>query len=335
MKLTKKDTKLLHQLSLHSRATLKELSSSSGYSQETVQKKLKEFLQTSLLFAYSTHINISKIYNLQEYIGFINTQATSQETIQTLLHFLKTSKFTSWIGRGIGAYDIKIAVYVQNSKQIHEFEQELYSQFSNIIISIEWNQIIDKYKNTTTSIISYCLEDLPQPPPISKVRTTQHTRNEQTPFQLHPLQTQILYALSDNSRISLQELSATLNTTIENIHYHYKQLLKHNIIERFSICVNTTYFHKNSTIVLFKIRSSHIENIIQKIQHQPSVTSVLHVIGAYNIQVTMIHSSPQLLFDEIQNLQNIFYQEILEIQYFFIHSFEKFPKLPSILLEHS
>lgn len=325
MNLVKKEIKLLHALAQNSRASIKELSEKSGYSQESVQKKIEEFQTNTIIKSYSTIININQVFNLQEYLGYITLNSATQQIIQELLTYLQSSKFTSWIGRGIGLYDIKISLYIQHLEQIQLFEQELYSQFPTLIQSIEWNQIISKHKNSSNSIISKCLEEQTLKENIKSVKKIPQNS------QLHPMQIQILYELSDNSRISLQELSVKLNTTIENIHYHFKRLQKSNTIKQFSITLDTSYFKQHATILLLKIHSSNTQNIIDKLLSRKNITSIIHVIGQYNIQITLLHNSMQTMFEEIASMQDEFSQDILQTQYFFIHSFYKYPKLPEII----
>ena len=328
MKISKKDTKLLHALAQNSRATFKELSEKSGYSQESVQKKIEEFQTNNIIKSYSTIVNINSVFNLQEYLGYITLNSATHNIIQKLLIYLQSSEFTSWIGRGIGLYDIKISIYIKDLEQIQFFEEELYSQFPTLIQSIEWNQIISKYKNSSNSIISNCLEEQTLKENINSIK------KETLNLQLHPVQIQILYELSNNSRISLQELSQKLNTTIENIHYHLKKLQKSNSIKQFSITLNTSYFKQHATIVLLKIHSSNTQNIIEKLLTRKNITSIIHVIGQYNIQITMLHNSMQTMFEEIESIKNEFSQDILQTQYIFIHSFYKYPKLPEIIFKN-
>ncbi|MFP4401970.1 MAG: Lrp/AsnC family transcriptional regulator [Candidatus Nanoarchaeia archaeon] len=347
MKLNKKDSKLLYALAQNSRSNLKQLAQISQFSQESVQKKIIQFKQQNIILSYSTPINIAQTFGLQEYIAFLSLAPTSSNKYNQLIHYLEHSQYTSWIGKGIGVYDIKLSVYIQHTEQLSEFEQEIHSNFSTLIHTIEWNQLIKKYKNSSSSIISNCLNDSnnqtinntlskniqKHTTPQSSSQLSSQSLNMQKLQKLQKIQKQILYELSDNSRITLQELSTKLNTTIENIHYHVKKLQQLQVITHFTITLNTTYFEQYATILLLKIHSSNLHAIIQELLTHTNITSIIEVIGTYNLHITFLHNSIHNIYEEINSIISKYYNEIISSHHFFTHSFYKYPKLPSIILQ--
>ena len=334
MKFTQKEVSLFKALLENSRATCKELSKKSLLTPETVSQKVRYFKDEGIIKAYRTQINLEML-GLHEYICFIKTQARNHKTLEKLQTFLINSKYTSWIGKGIGNYDFKVSLFVRTNFDVKEFEKELYHYFNSVIAKIELNQVLSKKKNPHSNLIEYIFSDDILSSNIVDTNKISH----QTPIdkskniKLSNIELQILYHISNNSRISLHELSKLTKTSIENIHYYFKKLQKLEVIRKFSINLNGQYFNTSLSILLLKTNPNITSSFINYTLKNKNTTSVIEMLGTYTIQIACVYKTLYELYDFVNKLNEEFEKDIITIEYFFTYNFYKYPQIPKIIFE--
>ena len=335
MEFNKKELKLIQSLLQNSRNTVKEFSTQTLMSPETIQSKITSYLDSGLIKGFSIQLDIEKLFNLKEYICLLKLKPSKQSQITKLITFLKQSKYTSWIGVGFGHYDIKISVYVRSQQDIIIFEKELFHSFNTLIDDIMFNEIVEKQKNSQFNLFECLFEhaihkhDLELPRKIPSKRKQINYPNT----TLSEIQKKLLFELSKNARIPLIELSKNLGTTIENCSYHLKQLKDQHIISKYSIVLNGQNLNKTWVILILKVNPNHAQTISNYFLKLKTTTSVINLIGNKNLQVTIVIDNLTIFYSNLANIREQFESEIFEIEYYFNHEFFKFPQLPEIILD--
>lgn len=129
-KLDKKDRKLLYELDLNSRRTLKELGKKVGLTKNSVMYRIENLKKQGIIKNFHTILDVGKL----GYISFrlyLDLQNVTKKKEQEIINFLKSQRIITWIVSVDGEYDLAMLLLVKDIKELTEF----------------WNNILEKYLN--------------------------------------------------------------------------------------------------------------------------------------------------------------------------------------------
>jgi Lrp/AsnC family leucine-responsive transcriptional regulator len=129
-KLDIKDRKLLYELDLNSRRTLKELGKKVGLTKNSVMYRIENLKKQGTIKNFHTILNVGKL----GYISFrlyLELQGVTKEKEKEIIEYLVSQKIITWIVSVEGEYDLALLLLVKEVKEL----------------TIFWNKLLEKYLN--------------------------------------------------------------------------------------------------------------------------------------------------------------------------------------------
>ncbi|MEM2974492.1 MAG: Lrp/AsnC family transcriptional regulator, partial [Candidatus Micrarchaeia archaeon] len=127
-----KNRKILFELDKNSRLPLSKLARKVGLSKEVVFHRLNNLIREGVILRFQTVIS-SYSLGYQAYKLYFRLQNMTPRVKKQLRDFLMNDDRVFWIGYCQGRWDLIIAFWARNVKEIGEFEDELLNKFSNYI----------------------------------------------------------------------------------------------------------------------------------------------------------------------------------------------------------
>jgi Lrp/AsnC family transcriptional regulator for asnA, asnC and gidA len=97
---------------------------------------------------------------------------------------------------------------------------------------------------------------------------------------------QLLQAIAENSRISRNKISKTLNTSIDTIQKHLSRLENEGILKGYTTIINPTKLGFSITAVIFvQIEGEHLLDVETEIAKEDNVLLVYDLTGEYDAAI--------------------------------------------------
>ena len=119
-KLDLKDRKILHQLDMDSRQSLRSIGRKVGLSKDVVANRVKKLEDLGIIDRFYTEIDLFKL----GYICFrfyLSFQNTTPEIKEEIINYFKKSKYTILIGSLKGEYELIVLILVRRMDDFFSF----------------------------------------------------------------------------------------------------------------------------------------------------------------------------------------------------------------------
>ncbi len=220
-----KDRKILIELDKNSRISNSSIAKRVRLNKNTVNYKIKRFIDEGLILGFYTIIDSSKLgyFSFRIYFNFFNTNNKHEEEI---INWLKNNKKVGVLARIDTVYDLAFQVWV---KEIYEFD-EFWSAFKEKFRKYFWNERVDAFLRVYHFRRNYLLENLNN--------GDYEIIGENIKREHDDLDVSILSLLAENARISILGISEKLKKPPRTIAFRIKQLEKKNIIQGYRVNLN-------------------------------------------------------------------------------------------------
>src|SRR3989338_637604 len=127
-----KDKKLLYELDLNARLSIRQLSKKIGLSQEATRYRLRRLQQKKVVLGFVTYLNFVKLgyFGYAIYCRYSNI---TEEKKQELKNFLKNHEKIYWIAEYGGRFDLSFSIFTRNPQEFDEILTSILSEYSNIL----------------------------------------------------------------------------------------------------------------------------------------------------------------------------------------------------------
>jgi Lrp/AsnC family leucine-responsive transcriptional regulator len=130
--LDKKDKKLLYELDLNSRRTLKELAKAVGLSKNSISYRIENLKQRGVIKQFHTILDVGKL-GFTSYRLYLSLENVTKQKETEILQFLCDQSIVTWAVSVDGEYDIALLLLVNKSKDLTNFWNELLRKYLNHI----------------------------------------------------------------------------------------------------------------------------------------------------------------------------------------------------------
>ncbi|MBI2112079.1 Lrp/AsnC family transcriptional regulator [Candidatus Woesearchaeota archaeon] len=110
-------------------------------------------------------------------------------------------------------------------------------------------------------------------------------------MKLDAKQTQLLYLLDYNARISLSELNKKLHLSKQNIHYKLKKLQESGVIEKYVAVIDIHklgYFTFRAYIRLGRVTSKDVKEIVEHLNKDHSILWLVSITGIWDFEIVFV-----------------------------------------------
>jgi len=304
MRLDKIDLKILHELDLNSRISLKKLSSITKCSKSKVQYRINRLIKEKIIDFFYTIINFNKLGYTQYklYFKYHNTDPNKEKDI---ISYWAKDKNSVWVGSLRGGWDLGVSLLCKNevelAKVIRKFMYK-YSKFifSKVVFITEYSPVF------TRSFLE---------PGKEKKHFKYSLKKEE--IKIDPTDKKILQHLSNNARISIESLSKLVKKDRDTIAYRIKKLKKLGIIAGFRIHLNLNKLgYKIYKILLnFKgLDENNEEKIVDYIKKHKFGTQYLKLIGSWDAELEFEMEEGDEIYEHLGKFREEFGQLITQYE---------------------
>jgi len=328
MELKKTDLSILSSLIENSRKSNRDIAKEVKISKETVAIRINHLIENGYIKSFSLKIDYETL-GFNEFNLFIKFKKITNEIVNDLIFFLEKNENVTWIGKCFGKYDLKIALIFKNMIDINSLINLISSRFGKNIELIDSIYILDKYKASVDNFFSNQNEIKKN----SIVKTKLIAKNSEAKHILDKIDKKIIYELGQNPKKSYVELSYLTNLTAEGVKLRVKKLEKQNVILGSSIVLNGNKFGKIWCLILLNINVEKNDSFKKYLQNQKFLSSYSQSLGYWNFNVTFFASNIEELYLELNEIRNIFAENIRNFDFLIFFDIYKFPKIPKCILE--
>lgn len=316
-----KDRKLLVALSQNSRASQTQLGKAVGISKSAVPYRIKKLQEAGIIRRFLTVVNFSAI-GYTTYNVFFQLNVTKQREAE-LFHYFDNHPFTTWVCRFLGMWDFQVEIVAKD-----------FGHFNHILSEIvqELGDALDDYRTHITLEI-YKVEHLPK-----QFVEDAHVEAFEAPSRqwketvvLDDIDRKLLFALNNNAVAPLHILAEQCGTTLDIVHYRMKKLFKEGIILQYIPFVAlerlgyTEYF---CHIQLRHLNPEKAQSLKQYILQHKQIKYAFRGASQLEVLFVLAVQSIQELDLLIQEMKQLFFQHILDIQPYLITEQGKFHLFP-------
>ena len=296
-----KDRKILYQLDLNSRQSLKTIGSKVRLSKTVVQYRIDRLVKTGIIKNFYTSIDFYKLGYINLVI-YINYQYYTPEIEKEIIQYFVNSKHAWFIANIQGKFDVIVLFSVSNMNQFFSF----------------WKKTLTKYRfYFQSALISFFTKThyLPISSLIEEHDTTQLLEHELvdggTKVDIDDTDRAILEHISLNSRKPIIEIAEKLKISSTTIANRIKKLENIKVINGYRINIDYLKLGLQLFNVQFNLRNyDKINHILSYVKRNPYLISASEVIDSCDLSLNYHIKNFNELHFIIKDIYNKFPNDI-------------------------
>lgn len=308
-----KDKKLLYELDLNARLSIRQLSKKVGLSQEATRYRINRLQEKKIILGFVTYLNFIKL-GYFGYSIYCRYSTINEEKKQELKNFLKRHEQVYWIAEYGGRFDLSFSVFAKNPIEFDEILNSILSKYSNFLSDIKLITKLDPYKYPR-DYLSNNKEII-----INKIN--------QRIYSLNKIEKEVLKELAINARITSAEIARKLNKPLSTIIYTINKLENNQIIGGYTPIIDPTSYGYQAfqlNITTQNITQDKLKKIFEYCQDHQNIILAIKVLGEWNIEIVYEVENAKKMQEYIINLRTKFSDVIKDIE--LLNFFEDYIKL--------
>ena len=321
MNIDLKDRKILYQLSLNARQSLKQLGKKVDLSKNTVDYRIKKLEKNGIIQNYYTFIDgirlgytVIRIYFIFQYI----TKDIKKEIID---YFVKT-KSAVVIYSLQGGYDFEVVFWIKDQNSFYTYWQETLRKYGDYF----QNQTLSLYIKYITHKLSFIISDL---------KGIEHSKYQDVmggkkPVEVDDIDIKILKIISTDAIIPLITISKKIGMSPEAIKYRISKLKKIEIIKGFRANIDHTKLgYQYFKLDIYLKDYSQRNKIINYIKNDLHLFSIDVTTGSSHLELEFFVKNLSHLNEIMGEINKRFPGSMRNFQYFNfkeVHKYLFFPE---------
>jgi len=314
------DKKILYQLDLNSRQSFSQISRKVNQPKTKVAYRIKQLQKKGIIKNFYTVIDAFKLgyISFRIYLTFENI---NQKLKCEIIKYFVENRYTWWVGKTEGRYDIVVIIWVKNINEFYSFWEQTLSKYRNYFDK----QIFSVYTQLYHYHYTFLLDDFP--------------KGDRNKFEItgggkiiayDDLDMKILRLLAENSRIETTKMVKELQISSKTIQKRIKRLKDLKVILGYRIQIdysNLNYVYYKLDIDLNDYSKRRL--IIAYIKDNPHLIFVDKSTGLADVELEFYVKDLQHLLKIINDLIDSFPDTIKKYHYFYIQEIYKVQYIPT------
>lgn len=287
-----KDKKILFELDMDARMPLSILAKRVGLSREVVFYRIKQLEKKGIIEGYYTAIDITKLGYIYCRL-FLKYRMMRQEDENQLLKYCQKTKNIRWVALGEGRWDITIVIIAKDLYEIEKTYDDLTSLFGRF------------FQNPYTTI-AFRIHHFKHNYLYDTSDETDLILGENKLVKFDNLDTLLLNELSNNARLTINDLAKELKITPKTVSYRLKNLLKNKIILGFRTKLNTRllgYDHYKVFLTLQNFNAQNEKTLYTYLLLHPGVIYITKPMGMHNLEFEIMVTGTNALHEFIREFK--------------------------------
>ncbi|MCX6819504.1 MAG: Lrp/AsnC family transcriptional regulator [Candidatus Aenigmarchaeota archaeon] len=277
VKLNVKDKKILYELDKDARQPLSKIAKKVGLSKEVVNYRIKDMEKEGIIEGYYTALDLSRIGYMFCRI-LIKLHGANPKKENEIINYCKSSPYIGWMFIVDGRWDIALAVYAKNIKDLEKICDEIMHRYGKFIA--------DKYISIATTIYHFKHNYL-----FDTNDYSQYILGDIEKVELAATDLKILEMLAKNARMSTTDIAKNLNLSSNAVKYRIKNMIKNKAIIAFRIKINVNklgYEYYKVLLMLKEINKERMDKLIGYLRMHSNVIYITKAIGISDLEFEVI-----------------------------------------------
>jgi|SRR3989344_1342922 len=312
--LDKKDRKLLYELDLDARLSIRQLARRIGLSQEATRYRINRLVEKKVITGFITYLNFRKL-GYFGYCVYCRYSNMTEEKKKEIKHYLKQHENIYWVAEYGGKFDLSFSIFARNPLEFDDILNSILNKYSNFLIDITLITKLDPHKYSRDYL-------------VEKKKIQKREKIEEKQYKLNEIEKQVLKHITINARVSSADISRKINRPLSTVIYTIKKLEKNNIIGGYTALIDPTSFDYQAfqlNIITQNISEDKLKKLFTYCSDHPNIVLAIKVLGDWNVELIYEVENAKKMQEHIIELRNIFTDIIKDIE--LINFFEDYIKL--------
>lgn len=319
-RLSIKDRKILYHLDLNSRQSYSIIGKRTGLHKNSVQYRIKLMEKSGIINGYYTIIDSFKLdYEvLKMYFTF---QYTTPKIEKDIITYFSNSKYIWALYTVNGWFDLDVILWVKDRYQFFNFWEKTLLKYGDYFQDIK----LSFYIRLKAFRSDYLLTDIQQNIP----RNVSTLTGGKTKIHIDQLDFDILSLIAPNARISLTEISETLERPRSLIKSRFNRLIKNKVIQGFRVKLDISKIGYVFFKVDIQLKEYNNRNrILKYISQNPHLVAIDETIGVSHIELELQLHNVEELHGIMNDISTKFPEAIRSYRFISIKKLHKLSYFP-------
>lgn len=312
--LDKKDGKLLYELDLNARLSIRQLARKIRLSQEATRYRINRLVEKKVILGFVTYLNFRKL-GYFGYCVYCRYLYITEEKKKEIKQYLKQQENVYWIAEYGGKFDLSFSIFAKTPLEFDETLTSILNKYSNFLTDIALITKLDPHK--------YLRDYL-----IEKKQFFRHEKIDEQQYSLNKIEKQVLKYLTTNARISSVDIARNIKRPLSTVIYTIKKLEKNKIIGGYTALIDPASFNYQAfqlNITTQNISNEDLKKLFAYCENHPNIILAIKVLGHWNIELIYEVENAKKMQEYIIDLRNRFAETIKDVE--LINFFEDYIKL--------
>ena len=301
VKIDNKDKDILRLLNENARLTSKFIGASTHISREVADYRIKRLMKNGLISGYITIVDDKRL-GYDSYMLLLKLQNYTIDDEKRIIDFLKDHKFTKWVLKCSGEWDIQTIITTKNKTHlasiIDEIDKFCGKNLRKYDLAIVINLLTPENLSFMMSKPSQDI-NLKNLPAINK-------DIDYTLADIDEKDRKLLKALATDARAPIVKIANQIGLSADATNLRMKKLKKIGVIKKFQTVVDLSTLDYLLYSVFLKINNYNPEreNSIRTFFYSvPDLTFAERIIGNWDVRIQISCSTPQKFESIMQKIR--------------------------------
>ncbi|MBN2042346.1 MAG: AsnC family transcriptional regulator [Candidatus Aenigmarchaeota archaeon] len=313
----KLDMKILHELDMNARQSVKRMAKNLRKNRDVVAYRIKQMEKSGIIAGYYSVIDFSKLgYMLvRVYVKLCNVSPAKEKEI---LGYLKRAGFTFWVAKTEGEWDIVIGCISGNFREF-ERDWEDFERLYRKNIHEKDIAVFSAFVHFTKDYLACGKHGIRKPIVTGTGKKT----------KLDRMDLKLLNEISSNAKISLLELSGKLGMTSMAARYRIKRLERMGVILGYRPVISNEklgikYYKLDMELEDIRVK----EKLRQFVSSIPNVIYEDRTIGGSDFEFDLETFSHEEFMEILNKIRSMFPGKIRTYKYYLTTKIHKILYIP-------
>lgn len=317
------DKRILYELDQNSRQSAQQISRKIHLSKVSVIQRINKLKKNGIIKNFITLVNYRKL-GFTNYHVYYSLQNLSQEKEEEFIGFLKNEKGVRYVIQIDSKWDLMIALFTESNEKTDEILNRINEKYGDYIKEIRIFTIVTTFYPGR----NYLIKDK------GIIFKKPLIRKKAEKIKIDKMDHKILENISLNARTTLTELENKIRIKADVTRYHLKNLIKNEIIQRFTIDLDNEKFGNSFYKLLLKLTPGlKEETLMQFISQNKSSLRIHHIMGEKIVEADFEVENDKEIRQIIKSIKEKFGDKIQELEILPVYSVRKLDYYP--VYEHS
>lgn len=278
--LDKYDRRILYELDVNGRETIKNIAKKLGKGKEFVEYRIKRMKQKGIYEGDFLVLDTSKL-GLSTYTLYL--QVSDSKYVQKIADFLRLKPQVWGLDRIIGQYQLYTRLYVRHVEEVEKLLELISQKYGKVVMK---HRLLQVYESVSLAH-NYL---------FTERRFVHHdkVRFASKAINLNAKEIRMLQVLYQTPRASLNKIATSIGCSFARTKALYNRLVEEEVILYIRPSVESHklhYLHRHITLKLKFSGRSHLREISCYLRSLRAARIIYHTLGAYDLTGRFVFSS--------------------------------------------